>query len=360
MIATAAALPPTDLALVDRFQRDLPLTPRPYRTMGEAVGISEASVIARLDRYQSMGLISRIGAVFRPHSVGMSTLAALAVPSEDLERVAELVNAYAAINHNYEREHRYNLWFVVTGKDATAVDDVLTDIETRTGLEVLRLPLIRDFHIDLGFSLSPTAGGCEAPRPAQPLRRGTKHSLSEEDRELVSALEPGLALVRRPFREIAQRVGVREESVIRRLEQWLLLGIVRRLGIIVRHHELGYRANGMVVWNLPESIVERVGRRLATCPSVTLCYERPRRLPQWPYNLFTMIHGKDRQTVLDQVSKMAAEASVADVPREVLFSLKRFKQRGARYAGSKTSGVASGAQASPALDSRDGRPAASC
>ena len=112
----------------------------------------------------------------------------------------------------------------------------------------------------------------------------------------------------------------------------MLLGIVRRLGIVVRHRELGYRANGMVVWNVPDSAIEAIGSRLANCPWVTLCYERPRRLPAWPYNLFTMIHGKDRETVLSQVETLATEAGVADVQREVLFSLRRFKQRGARYA----------------------------
>ena len=299
--------------------------------MGEAVGLSEASVISRLARYQSLGLVSRIGVVFKPHSIGMSTLAAMAVPDQELEEVAALVNGYSAVNHNYEREHRYNLWFVAAGEDSNAVEGVLADIESRTRVPVLRLPLVRDFHIDLGFSLAPASSACEIRRRAQPLERDTKHTLSEEERQLVSALDPGLPLVSRPFREIALRAGTREVAVIRRLEHWLLLGVIRRVGIVVRHRELGYRANGMVVWDLHDSTVAEAGRQLATFPWVTLCYQRPRQRPSWPYNLFTMVHGKDRAAVLGQVERMASEAGVANIPRETLFSVRRFKQTGARY-----------------------------
>jgi DNA-binding Lrp family transcriptional regulator len=325
----ASTLSQLDFELVDRFQRDLPLMSRPYAEMGEQLGVSEWTVIAQLARLRSAELVSRVGAVFRPHSIGCSTLAALAAPPADLDRVAALVNAYPAVNHNYEREHRFNLWFVVAAGNAEAVEAVLLDIEQRTGLGVLRLPLVRDFHIDLGFPL----GGVRpaAPRPMDALQTLHPAPLGDADRRLVRVLEPGLPLVSRPYRELGLQVHQPESEVIESLRRWLATGVIRRLGVVVRHHELGYRANGMVVWDLPDNEVDAAGWRLARFPWVTLCYRRPRRLPYWRYNLFTMIHGQDRHTVLGQLEHMARETGLVAAPREALFSLRRFKQRGARY-----------------------------
>ena len=142
-----------DRHLLNDFQQDFPLVARPYAALGEAMGVGEAEVMTRLARLSDNGTVSRVGAVFRPHTVGGSTLAALAAPPEDLERIAHLVSAYAEVNHNYQREHRLNLWFVVTAPSTEAVQAVLADISARTGLEVLDLPLLEHFHIDLGFDL---------------------------------------------------------------------------------------------------------------------------------------------------------------------------------------------------------------
>lgn len=142
-----------DRRLLDDYQHDLPLDPHPFAAIGRDLGIAEDEVIARLDRLRQHGTVSRVGAVVRPNAAGASTLAAMAVPAEWLERVAALVSAYPEVNHNYQREHRLNLWFVVACADRASVDMVLQDISRRTGLEVLDLPMLEDFHIDLGFGL---------------------------------------------------------------------------------------------------------------------------------------------------------------------------------------------------------------
>nr|WP_305800389.1 hypothetical protein [Thiolapillus sp.] len=103
------------------------------------------------------------------------------------------------------------------------------------------------------------------------------------------------------------------------------------MGIVVRHHELGYTANAMVVWDVPDDQTRRVGKALGRHACVTLCYQRPRRLPEWPYNLFCMIHGKDRERVLNYLDSLVESEALQDIPHEVLFSGERFKQRGARY-----------------------------
>lgn len=142
-----------DRSLLNEFQQDFPLTARPYAALAERLGVDEDEVLERLARLSRGGTISRVGAVFRPHTVGGSTLAAMAVPEDDLDRVADLVSAYGEVNHNYQREHRLNLWFVVTAPSTGRVKDILADISARTGLGVLDLPLLEHYHIDLGFDL---------------------------------------------------------------------------------------------------------------------------------------------------------------------------------------------------------------
>jgi len=139
--------------LLDEYQRGFPLSPQPYGEIARELGSDEATVIATLKRLKEAGLISRVGAVLTPHKAGWSTLAAMAVPPERLETVAACVSAYPEVNHNYEREHRLNLWFVVTGRDQAVVREVLTDIERQTGLDVLDLPLVEAYRLDLGFPL---------------------------------------------------------------------------------------------------------------------------------------------------------------------------------------------------------------
>lgn len=164
--------------------------------------------------------------------------------------------------------------------------------------------------------------------------------LNDFDQRLLAALEPGLPLVACPYAALAEGLGVTEAQVLERLAELQEAGIVSRFGVIVRHHELGFRANAMVVWDLQEEQTEAVGQRLAALPFVTLCYRRPRRPPHWPYNLFCMIHGRDRDEVLQQIAQANAAAGLAEVPQTVLFSKRRFKQRGARYGGMPDRGEA--------------------
>ena len=156
--------------------------------------------------------------------------------------------------------------------------------------------------------------------------------LSATDRELIAVIQDGLPLVAHPYAAIGEQLGLSEAAVIKRLEMLQSAGLIKRMGVVVKHRALGYRANAMVVWDVPDDQVSRYGHCLGKFTHVTLCYQRPRSLPQWPYNLFTMIHGRDKEEVLANVQAIADECGLGAVPREVLFSGRRFKQRGAHYA----------------------------
>ncbi|MCU7922632.1 MAG: AsnC family protein [Candidatus Thiodiazotropha sp. (ex Dulcina madagascariensis)] len=151
------------------------------------------------------------------------------------------------------------------------------------------------------------------------------------DLRLVCAIQSGLPLVPRPYAGIAAELGITESEVIARLKHLLERGDIRRFGVVVRHRELGYRANAMVVWDVPDERVSEIGRLIGRQACVTLCYRRPRRPGRWRYNLFCMIHGRSREGVLRNLEKMVEACDLAGIEHEVLFSLRRFKQRGARY-----------------------------
>ncbi len=155
--------------------------------------------------------------------------------------------------------------------------------------------------------------------------------LNTLERELVGAIQAGLPLAPRPYAEIADRLGVDEPTVRARVRDLLEAGVIKRLGVVVRHHELGFVSNAMVVWDVPDDRVEAIGRALGEAEGVTLCYRRPRRPPHWPYNLFCMIHGSVRETVLLQRDEIARALGLDRFPHAVLFSGRRFKQSGAHY-----------------------------
>ncbi len=317
-----------EFRLLNDFQRDFPLCPAPFAELAKQLGVGEKAVLSGLEKLRREGKISRVGAVFAPRRIGASTLAAMSVPPAQLESVAAAINRFPEVNHNYEREHRYNLWFVVTAASEGRLQATLGAIEKSAGHPLLSLPLLEEFHIDLGFPLrgesvkvAAIAKGTQPPSP-----------IGEAERRLVAVLQEGLPLFIRPFALLAERIGASESDVLGRISTWIDEGAIKRFGVVVRHHELGYTANAMLVHDVPDERVAELGRALADEPAVTLCYRRPRQLPDWPYNLFCMIHGRERGEVDSIIADLRRRHGLNDCAHDVLFSLTRFKQKGARYA----------------------------
>ena len=155
---------------------------------------------------------------------------------------------------------------------------------------------------------------------------------SDLQQRLLAVIEQGLPLVSQPYLSIAKQIGASETAVIATIYAWQQQGFIRRFGLVVRHRKLGYCANAMVVWNVADNDVVNVANKLSKESVVTLCYQRPRVLPQWPYNLFCMIHGKDKAQVLQQLDKICKSNQLEHIEKNVLFSTKAYKQHGARFA----------------------------
>ncbi len=359
-------------SLLNDWQHGFPLVERPFEALATTTGLDEAEVIACFSRWRDQGLVSRIGAVFATRRVGASALAALAAPSDRFEAIAARVSAIPEVNHNYEREHRYNLWFVITAATPRRLEAVVAEIEAKTSCAVIVLPMEEAHHIDLGFDLvhgrgrqgrtggsadeslhngfsrtgllrgefspgmparssSRSTAGPQAGVQAKADQGGPPCALGEIEQALVRVLQDGLPLRERPYDEIGREIGVTGAFVLETLEGWLATGVLRRFGVVVRHHELGYTANAMCVWDIPDEMAADLGRRLGAEPGVTLCYRRSRARPDWPFNLFCMIHGKARDEVLTIRDRIAGKLALDQFPHAVLFSRRRFKQCGARY-----------------------------
>ncbi|MBQ0960096.1 Lrp/AsnC family transcriptional regulator [Ideonella sp. 4Y11] len=312
------------LSLLNAWQRGLPLTERPFDTLATVHGCSVPALLAELRSAQQAGQLSRVGGVFAASAGGAALLAAMAVPEARLDAVAAIVSAHPGVNHNYAREHAHNLWFVMTGVDAAAVERSMQALEAATSLPALRLPLRRPYRIDLGFDLRRSTAGTA---PGE--RRLRAPAVADHDRALAALVEDGLPLIERPFNAWAQALGWRTERVLQVLARWLDQGTLRRFGLIVRHHEFGFTHNAMAVFDVPDTQVDVLGPRLAAQPGITLCYRRE-RAGGWPYNLYGMVHGRDRDSVRAVLASATAAAGLDGLSQQVLFSWRRYKQTGAR------------------------------
>ena len=139
--------------VLNDFQHDLPLSATPFADMAQQLGVSEDEILSTVSKLQDDGVISRVGPVFTPNRIGVSTLAAMSIPEAELECVARIVSAFAEVNHNYERDHEFNLWFVVTASSEEHLDIVLHEIEQHAEYPLMSLPMLEDYFIDLGFNL---------------------------------------------------------------------------------------------------------------------------------------------------------------------------------------------------------------
>ncbi len=284
--------------------------------------MDEADVIARYRALQALGVISRIGATIRPNTAGASTLAAVRAPHDRIEEVAALIGGEPGVNHSYLREDEWNIWFVATAPDARELQNALDRIERQSGLRVLDLRLVRAFNIDLGFSLS--------GKPGVPAGRPLRLSeLDTSDAPLLQALAEGLPLVPQPYAALALRLGRSAEDVVARIAALSGAGIISRFGVIVRHRAVGWTANAMVTWDLPEDRIIRAGEAIAARPGVSLCYQRRTVPGLWPYGLFNMIHARSRQEALGVLEGLKAMPELEQARHRVLFSTRCFKQTGA-------------------------------
>jgi siroheme decarboxylase len=318
-----------DRAIVDRCQGGFPVSERPFRDVAQTLGTSETALLDRIGRLLALRTLTRFGPLFDIERMGGAfTLAAMQVPAADFDRVAAIVDAFPEVAHNYAREHVLNMWFVVATESPAQTGETLVRIEAAAGRPVLAFPKEREYFVGMNLGAEGTrlerahgARGEAVPADARP-----------GDRDIVKALQQGLPLVARTYDEVARALGRSPAEVRERILAMLADGRIRRIGAVPNHYALGWRANAMSVFDVDDARVDALGARVGALPDVTHCYRRPRRLPHWPYNLFAMVHGGDRDEVVTKVAAIARILGDAARAHDVLFSTRILKKTGVRIA----------------------------
>ncbi|CCC41402.1 siroheme decarboxylase subunit beta [Haloquadratum walsbyi] len=326
-----------DAVLIDEYQSGFPIMERPFRAVGQELDISETNALTRVRQLRETGIFRRFGAVLNPPVIGSSTLAAVSAPEDRFDDIATIINEYRQVNHNYRRDHDWNMWFVVTASAREKRDDILDSIETKTGCDVLKVPMLTDYYIDLEFPVVNTdtfarESVSETDVSATRISEEATGGLSRLEAELLVEIQDGFPLSVTPYHDIATAVesDVDAAAVVDAVDRLRSDGCIKRVGCVVNHIVTGFDANCMVVWNVPDNKLDTYGETVGEFPYVTLCYHRPRRPEQgWSYNLFTMIHGRESSAVDSKIDNLAAEHLPFE--HERLYSTETLKQTGARY-----------------------------
>jgi radical SAM protein with 4Fe4S-binding SPASM domain len=322
-----AKLDPLDEKLLAAIQADFPLVERPFEALAAALGAGAEDLIARVRRMRSEGVIRRLGAVFDTRRLGyVSTLVAARIPPDRLAEVAAMVSEVPAVTHNYGRRHSYNLWFTLTAESEAEIERILAGLRARAGIgEFHSLPALAMYKIQATFR----AGDQRPSHPAPNAETSADAvALTDDQKRLVRLLAGDLPIAQAPFAELASQAGTSGHDLLEQIRAWRAAGVIRRFGAVVAHHRLGYSANGMAVFQVPDSRVDAAGKRLAEYEEISHCYRRP-RLADWPYDLFAMVHGRSDDEVREFVARAARDLGLADY--DILFSTAEFKKKSFEY-----------------------------
>lgn len=311
--------------LIRAIQAGVPFTRRPFAQIAENLGSSEHAVLVGLRELAEQGILREISAVLEGSALGHdSALVAGSVPESDVERVAEIVNAHPTVTHNYLRNHAYNLWFTVAVPHGMSLERTLSLLADECGVAGFH-PLRRTLTFKIGVNFDPkTRRNASAVVPAKAV---TAIHIGDRERALFRALQTPLPLLPQPFDELAAKAGVDAEELLA-FARGHLGGAIRRYVGTLRHRKLGVRANGMVVWCVPEQRAEEVGQQLANAPEVSHCYAR-NAIEGFPYTHYSMIHGPDRDSCIEVAASLSRVTGIDDYA--VLFSEREFKKVRLRY-----------------------------
>jgi DNA-binding Lrp family transcriptional regulator len=333
----------TDRAIVNAFQGGFPVVANPYEPAAAAlrdrgVDVTADELCARIAEMVDAGALSRFGALVNAEEIGgAASLVAMHAPPERFDEVAEQVNEFREVAHNYEREHPHlNMWFVVSVADSDGVERVLADIEDATGQPTYDMPKLREFHVGAEFLVDGPVpdGDLDLSGLGPEIDPTDRGHLTPEEYDLVMEIQGGLPTTRTPYADVADALDRDVEWVTRTIRRFDAEGKVRRVGVIPNHYALGYTENGMTVWDVPDEVVDEVGPEVASLDFVTHCYRRPRHEGVWPYNFFAMTHGRDEAESRERIEQvravMADHWDVADDDWDTLFSTRILKKTGIR------------------------------
>ncbi|MFC1496896.1 hypothetical protein ACFLS1_00295 [Verrucomicrobiota bacterium] len=312
--------------LLFTLQKGIPIELMPFQSIAKELGSNGTDILAFIKDLFDSGKARRFGGVFDSNMFGFfSTLCAVAVPEEAMTRVVEILSPHPGITHLYEREATPNIWFTLTAPSELFEKELTEFSEKLKPFELFSLPVVRKFKIQVVFD---TTGNEENVQPFVSETRKSDTGLSiekltKQEKDILKYLQGNIPLSERPFRDLADKLGLPSEELINTLKHWKDIAVLRRIGIILRHRQIGFTANGMCAWNVESEKVEAAGKKIASFPQVTHCYER---IPPsiFPYNLFAMIHADSKEKAEEMMREIENSAGLSG--GRILFSVKEFKK----------------------------------
>ncbi len=322
-----------DNTLLNLLQSSFPLTDRPFLSLGEDLSISEEEVITRTKKLKDINFIRQISAIFDTRSMKYdSTLVAMAFDDDKLDESAKIISSHPGVTHNYKRNHLYNLWFTLAvppdsllGLEGTI--NLLGELSNSKSTRIF--PTLKLFKIGVKLDMTsddPLSSGDKDFYNEEKISRDYK--FTQEDINVIKEVQEDMPLVLRPFEEIGKKIHMASEDVINCLKTFNQVGIMRRMAAILYHRKVGFRANAMGVWKISEDMIEEIATQMASFKSVSHCYRRP-TYPDWPYSVFTMVHGRSIEDCKSLLRTLSELTGVKEY--DALYSSKEYKKTRLKY-----------------------------
>jgi len=314
--------------LLSIIQKKFPLSPRPFAEIAEELGSNEETIIEILNEEKDKKIIRQISPIFDTKRLGYSSsLISFKIKREDIDSAVEVINAHPGVSHNYEREHTFNIWFTL----AVAPNSKLglrqtVEILARESkaLDFIMLPTLKLFKI--AVKLNTTGNDAKKEKVNKPKRKNIE--LTPLHHKIIKLAQHDIEITAEPFKKIVEELDISYEEFFTILEELKEAGVMRRFAAILNHRKAGFNANAMVVWDIEEEKGEEMGKRAAEFSAVSHCYLRP-KYHNWPYNLFTMVHGKTTEETNAIIQEMALE--IEHFARRPLYSIREFKKVRIKY-----------------------------
>jgi DNA-binding Lrp family transcriptional regulator len=326
-----------DRELLNAVQWDFPLDPRPFAVLADRLGIDEPTARARVQKVKDADVLRQLSAIFDTRALGYtSALVAAKVDPDRIDEAAAAVSDHPGVSHNYKRNHAYNLWYTVAVPPGEKLDEHVDALHNESGARVTRkLPTITLYKIGVKLDMTgKTAADAKAEvlEHERPERKAEMPvpDLSELELATIRVVQHDLPTVERPFAAYGEQIGdgVTEDDVLAVLRSFKERKLMRRFAAVMNHRTAGFKANAMGVWAVPDTHLDAIGPQMAGFAAVSHCYRRP-TYDDWPYSVFTMIHGRSARDCEATVEAIRAETGIDEYC--LLWSIKEYKKVRLQY-----------------------------
>ena len=309
--------------ILSRIQKKFPLVQKPFKAIADELNMSEDEVLSILQEEKANNIIRQTSAIFDTKRLGyISSLVAFKIAPEKIDAAVEIINSHPGISHNYERNHDFNIWFTLAVAPDTklGLEKTLEILAELTGAEeYIMLPTLKLFKISVKLNTT----GKDAKKEKVKKVKHTEIEMTPLHHAIVKRAQYDIKMESEPFKHIIEELDIDYETFFSILLELQEAGIMRRFASILNHRKAGFSANAMVVWDVDEDNGEAIGETAAAFSAVSHCYLRP-KYANWPFNLFTMVHGKTTEETNGIIDEMAKEIeSKSHMP---LYSSREFKK----------------------------------